>query len=99
MGENMPKLVAEFDFGDGPELASVAASSNLNSVAVAIKTNPGVGNPFLYFATLSGQPALCNFALHPDWAGHGNVATSDTAANKAMLEAMLANPPTDALTM
>ena len=94
----MAKLVAEFDFGDGPELLAVTASSKVDNMAVAIKTNPGVGKEFLYFADLQGTPVLCNFDLHPDWAGHGNKVTSDTAKNKAMLLAQLANPPLDALT-
>lgn len=95
----MPKLVAEIMINGVPTLKALASTSNLNAVALAVKTTPGIGKPFLFFDTLPpGQPTLCDFDLHPDWAGHGNLVTSDTATNRAMIDAMLASPPTDALT-
>ena len=93
------KLVCDITYEGVTTLRALAASSNLSAMAVAIKNKPGVGKPFLFFEELqSGHPAMADFDLHPDWAGHGNLVTSDTAKNLAMLQAMLANPPNDALT-
>lgn len=92
------KLVCDVTINGVPTLKALAASSNLDMVANAIKTTPGIGQPFLFFSTLSGAPSLADWDLHPDWAGYGNLVTSDNSHNRAMIDAMLASPPTDALT-
>lgn len=93
------KLVCEITYEGSTTLRALAASSNLNAMALAVKTRPGINKPFLFFDELqAGHPTLADFDLHPDWAGHGNVVTADTAKNLAMLQAMLASPPHDALT-
>lgn len=56
-----------------------------------VKNMPGVGKPFLLFATLpDGPPAGANFENAP-------IVSSDTETNKANIDAMLENPPWDAL--
>lgn len=85
------RLVAEITFLGSTELRNVAATANLDNLANALKTNPGVGKEFLYFVTLpNGNPNMVYFDMFPDWAGHGNLVTADTSKNKAMLQAMLA---------
>lgn len=100
MVKDMPKLVCEITINGSPTLKALTSTSNLDSVANAIKTTPGVGKPFLFFNSLPqpGHPTLCDFDLHPDWAGFGNLVTSNNADNRAMIDAMLLNPPLDALT-
>ena len=57
-----------------------------------VKNMPGVGKPFLLFASLpDGPPTSANFTNAP-------VVSSDTSANQAAIDAMLADPPWDALT-
>lgn len=92
------KLVCYLTINGVQTLKTLAASSNLDMVATALKTTPGVGQPFLFFASLPSNPTLADFDLHPDWAGHGNLVTSSSTDNRAMIDAMLATPPTDALT-
>lgn len=94
----MPKLVCVVTVGGVDTLKTVAASSNLDQCASALRTLPGVGKPFLFFASLPSNPVFADFDLHPDWAGYGNLVTNTTANNRAMIDAMLASPPTDALT-
>jgi hypothetical protein len=79
-------------------LRIIAASSNLDQCASALRSLPGVGNKFLFFASLPSNPTLVDFDLHADWAGKGNAVTSVVADNRAMIQAMLDDPPTDALT-
>lgn len=89
------KLVCEFPPGT---LRTMTSTNNINLAALALKNVPGVGQPFLMFASLSGAVAIADFDLHPDWAGHGNVVTNDTNKNAEMIQAMLDAPPTDAIT-
>lgn len=94
----MPKLVCVVNIGGVDTLKTIAASSNLDQCASALRTLPGTGKPFLFFASLPSNPTFADFDLHPDWAGLGNLVTSVVADNRAMIDAMLATPPTDALT-
>lgn len=95
-GDEKMKLVCEFPPGT---LRTMTSTNNINLAAQALKNVPGVGQPFLMFASLSGTVAIADFELHDDWAGHGNVVTNDTAKNVEMIQAMLDTPPTDAVTM
>jgi hypothetical protein len=90
------KLICEFPAGT---LRNAVTVNNIDAVATAIKSMPGVNKPFLLFASdaYTGTVTMADFELHPDWAGHGNVVNSDVAKNKAMIEAMLAAPPLDAI--
>jgi hypothetical protein len=86
-------------FYQGDTLRTAAASNNVNLVAGAIKSVPGIGQPFLAFANLPAPAVMADFDLHPNWAGYGNLVTSDVAKNAAMIQAMLDAPPTDAITL
>lgn len=92
------KLICEYPVGS---LRNAVTVSNINTVAQALKVMPGVGKPFLIFAAdaYAGTVIMADFDLHSDWAGNGNVVNSDVAKNKAMIEAMLAEPPLDAITL
>lgn len=92
------KLICEYPVGS---LRNAVTVSNINTVAQALKVMPGVGKPFLIFASdaYTGLVIMADFELHEDWAGNGNVVNSDVAKNKAMIEAMLAEPPLDAITL
>jgi len=95
----MPKLVCVTTIGGIDTLRTIATSPNLDQCASALKSLPGIGKPFLFFASLPSNPTLADFDLHPDWAGFGNLVTSDTSHNRAMIDAMLADPPMDAITL
>lgn len=86
-------------FYQGGNLRTAAASNNTTMAGGALKSVPGVGQPFLAFANLPAQAIMADFDLHPDWAGHGNLVTSDTATNAAMIQAMLDAPPLDAIVL
>ena len=59
--------------------------------ATHVKAIPGVGKPFLLFATLpDGNPASADFSNAP-------VVSSDVSVNQTAIDAMLADPPWDAL--
>lgn len=92
------KLVYEFPAG---ALRSATALDNVAIVAKGIRSVPGIGRPFLAFAgnAYQGMVAAADFDLHPDWAGHGNVVNADETKNAEMIQAMLDNPPMDAITV
>ena len=92
------KLVTELTIGGVDTLKTLTTSNNIALVAQTLITTPGVGKPFLIFPSLSGTPTMADFNLHPDWASLGNLVTSTVADNVTMINAMLATPPTDALT-
>jgi len=82
------------------QIQDAPTSPSVSALAAAIKTLPSVGKPFLVFNTLPFKPSTVDFDLHPDWppgSGNGNVVSADTATNIAMINAMLAEPPLDAL--
>jgi len=87
--ENTMKLIAEYPVGT---LRNATTVNNLDVVALALKNMPGVGKPFLIFQSLPGQVVAADFDQFPDYK-----VSVDVAANRAMIDAMLANPPTDAL--
>jgi hypothetical protein len=94
--ENKMKLVCEFPVGT---LRTMTTVNNVAQLATALKNVPGVGKPFLVFASLSGPALMADFDLHLDWAGSGNKVVSDVNTNIDMINAMLATPPTDAVTL
>lgn len=56
-----------------------------------IKNVPGVGKPYMIFASLpDGNPTSADFSNAP-------IVSNDVAANQAAIDAMLADPPWDAL--
>jgi hypothetical protein len=59
--------------------------------ATFVKNKPGVGKPFLIFATLTGSVAAADFEGAP-------VVSAVTADNQAAIDAMLADPPLSRLT-
>ncbi len=85
------KLIAEYPVGT---LRNATTVNNVNSVAVAIKTMPGVGKPFLIFASLPGTVVMADFGMYPDY-----VVSSDTATNVGIINDQLATPPLDAITI
>lgn len=59
--------------------------------AAFVRNIPGVGKPFLLFATLpDGNPGSADFTNAP-------IVNADPAVNQAAIDDMLANPPWDAL--
>jgi hypothetical protein len=84
------KLVCEYPAGT---LRTATTANNNQAVAQAVKSMPGVGKPFLIFATLPGTVIFADLEMYPDY-----VVSTDVAANLAKIEAMLSTPPLDALT-
>lgn len=65
--------------------------SDPESHAMHVKAIPGVGKPFLLFATLpDGNPSGADFSDAP-------ICNNDPAVNQADIDAMLAAPPWDDL--
>lgn len=72
-------------------IATVLLAEGVN-VALAVKTNPGVGKGYLVFDNLpNGNPIGVDFTDAP-------IANIDVAVNQTAIDDMLANPPWDALT-
>lgn len=94
----MPRLVCVKTIGGVDTLVAPATSSNLDQCAAALKSLPGTGKKFLFFPSLPSTPATADFDLDPAAYPLGNTVSSDTSANRAMIDAMLANPPNSALT-
>lgn len=90
------KMLCEWPAG---VLRSMTSTNHMGLAAQGLMNVPGVGQPFLFFASLPGQVAAVDFDLHDDWAGHGNRVTNDVVKNMEMIQAMLDNPPLDALTI
>lgn len=84
------KLICEFPPGN---LRNVTTANNVQAVATAVKTMPGVGKPFLIFQSLPGQVVMADFGNYPDF-----VVSSDTAQNATLIQQMLDAPPSAALT-
>jgi hypothetical protein len=93
-GDDKMKMICEFPVGT---LRTLTATNTLVLSAQGLINVPGVGQPFLFFNSLPGKVAAVDFELHEDWAGHGNKVTNDIVKNMAMLQAMLDNPPLDAV--
>lgn len=84
------KLVCEYPAGT---LRTATTANNNQAVATAVKTMPGVGQPFLIFASLPGTVVMADLEMYPSY-----VVDIDPAVNLALIEQMLASPPLDALT-
>lgn len=75
----------------GVDTFAVMVTADNTDHATFVKVIPGVGKPFLLFATLpDGNPSAANFANAP-------LVSNDTAANQAAIDAMLTDPPWDDL--
>lgn len=83
------RLLCEYPVG---VLRNAVTVNNVNSVASVVRSLPGIGKPFLIFAVLPSNPTMVDFEMHPEY-----VVSGDVAENAAMIEAMLANPPMDAV--
>ncbi len=94
----MPRMVCMKIIGGVDTLIAPAASSNLDQCAMALRSLPGVSKKFLFYPSLPSTPTFAEFDLDPTTYPLGNTVTSDVATNRAMIDAMLANPPIDALT-
>ena len=84
------KLICEYPPGT---LRNATTAANIPAVASAVRSMPGVGKPFLIYQSLPGTVTIADFGMYPDY-----VVSSVVAENEAMINAMLATPPTDALT-
>lgn len=75
----------------GVDTFGVMVTADNTDHATFIKNIPGVGKPFWLFATLpDGNPSAADFTDAP-------LVDIDPAVNQATIDAMLANPPWDAL--
>lgn len=91
------KLICEYPVGT---LRNATTVANKNTVAVTLKTMPGIGKPFLIFASLPGNVSMADFSMFPQF-----VVSSVVSENVAMINDMLdmddgvnPNPLLDALT-
>ena len=85
------RLICEFPEGT---LRNATTVNDVSAVASAIRQMPGVGKPFLIFQTSPGWVVMADFGLYPQY-----VVTSDLNQNIALINAMLASPPLDAITL
>lgn len=85
------KLVCEI-MVNGVATAKILTTANNYDQGMLVKTLPGVGKPFYMFATLSGTLLAADFDGAP-------IVSANIAENNAAIDAMLANPPLDKLTM
>lgn len=85
------KLICEYPVGTlRNNLTTVA---NIGTVGNTLKNIPGVGQPFLIFASLPSPPVIVDFGMFPQY-----IVSSVVSENVAMIEAQLLDPPTAALT-
>lgn len=93
MSENNMKLICEYPAGT---LRNAITSSNVNTVAMGLRVMPGIGKPFLIFppTAYQGAVAMADFDMYPDY-----VVSADVSENLALINAMMANPPLDAITL
>jgi hypothetical protein len=91
------KLICEYPVGT---LRNAVTVSNVTSVAMALRQMPGVGKPFLIFASLPGKVVAADFDMfqNEEQTGPKWLVSQDVAANVAAINEQLAAPPTDALT-
>jgi len=93
------KLVCEYPPGS---LRTATTVNNVAIVATAVKNMPGVGQPFLIFQNLPSNVAAADFDHESILDDDGNrkyVVSTSAAENLMMINAMLANPPLDAITL
>lgn len=81
--ENGPmKMICEYPVGT---LRNATTVANKTSVATVVKSMPGVGQPFLIFASLPSPAIACDFSMFPQF-----IVTSVVADNLQMINDMLA---------
>lgn len=85
------KMVCEYPAGTLRN--NLTTVNNIGSVGQAVKVIPGVGQPFLIFASWPNPPTMVDFDMFPQY-----VVSAVVSENVAMIEAMLADPPLAALT-
>jgi len=93
------KIVCEYPVGT---LRTATAVNNVVMVAQAVRQMPGVGQPFLAFASLPANAIMADFDHESILDENGNrrfVVSSVVAENIQMINEMLANPPLDAITL
>lgn len=72
---------------------NITGVNDVARVAKTLKNMPGIGRPFMVFADAGWvPPTMVDFDLHPDY-----VVSADESVNAGLIEAMLADPPIDAL--
>ena len=91
------KLICEYPVGT---LRNATTVANKTTVATTVKTLPGVGKPFLIFASLPSPAVMADFSMFPQF-----IVSSVVSENLQMINDMLAmddgvnpNPLLDALT-
>lgn len=85
------KLICEYP--PGTLRNNVTTVANIGTVGSTLKVIPGVGQPFLIFASLPSPPVAVDFGMFPQY-----VVSAVVSENVAMIEAALADPPLAALT-
>lgn len=97
------KIVCEYPVGT---LRTATGVNHLGMLAKGLRVMPGVGQPFLVFASLPAPVIMADFdhesIMEDD--GEGNmvrkyVVSQDEVKNIAMINEMLANPPLAAITL
>lgn len=78
------KIICEYPVGT---LRNATGTNNVGSIARTLKTMPGVGQPFMVFASLPGTVTAV-----VEWPAD-MVVSSDETENADMINYMLANPP------
>ena len=93
------KMVCEYPVGT---LRTATTVNNTVVMATAVKTMPGVGQPFLMFASLPANALMADFN-HESIIDENGVCkylvSSNAADNLIMINDMLANPPLAAITL
>lgn len=94
--QNM-RMICEYPVGT---LRNATTVANKTSVATVVKTMPGVGKPFLIYASLPSAATMADFSMFPQF-----VVSSVVSENLQMINDMLDmddgagnNPLLDALT-
>lgn len=82
------KVICEYPVGT---LRNATSTDNIGSLARTLKVVPGVGQPFMVFASLPGLVSMVTG--WPD----GMVVSADETENANMINDQLANPPTSFL--
>lgn len=97
------KIVCEYPAGT---LRTATGVNNLTMLGQGVRVMPGIGKPFLVFADLPAPAVMADFDHESIMVDDGNgnmvrkyVVSADVAANVAMINDMLANPPLDAITL
>ena len=93
------KAVFEYPIGT---LRTATTVNNVAVVGQVLKSAPGVGQPFLIFASLPSNVAMVDWQHESLLDSEGNpkfVVSTVTSENVQMINAMLANPPLGAITL